>query len=129
MLSARSLLIATAFGLAFGLLLITTAHRDLRSVGALHASLSSTGVEAALRQRLNGDGLSYQWVRCVQMSGTFQGQKVSRCNVNFGDPHVEPYCAVLVGGTLVTDHENRRLDCGQRARRDELAGQGSTAPH
>jgi hypothetical protein len=55
------------------------------------------------------------------MRRRFRGAQVSRCNVNFGDPHIVPYCVVLVGETLVTDRENRAIDCGSRVKADEQA--------
>jgi hypothetical protein len=52
-------------------------------------------VEAKLRHHLTDRKLSVKWVRCVQgPSSTY------RCNVNFGDPHVQIYCAAVVGGKL-----------------------------
>jgi hypothetical protein len=37
---------------------------------------------------------------------------VTRCKVNFGDPHIVQYCVVFIGGRLVTDHERRAIRCG-----------------
>jgi hypothetical protein len=34
-----------------------------------------------------------------------------RCNVDFGDPHIEAYCSVLVNGRLVTDHDDASIPC------------------
>jgi hypothetical protein len=34
--------------------------------------------------------------------------------VNFGDPHIVQYCAVVRGGRLVTDHEDASIRCGRR---------------
>ena len=76
-------------------------------------------VQAALRAKLDRQHLSYQWVVCTAMHRRFDGREISRCNVDFGDPHVVPYCAVLVGGTLITDRENPKLNCGSRVRADE----------
>ena len=35
------------------------------------------------------------WVACVPTRARVRGLTAFRCNVNFGDPHVEAYCAVL----------------------------------
>jgi hypothetical protein len=40
-----------------------------------------------------------------------------RCNVNFGDPHIEAYCIVLKDGKLYTDHRDPAIPC----RRDNRA--------
>jgi hypothetical protein len=53
------------------------------------------------------------------MQRHYAGRRLYRCNVNFGDPHILPYCAVLVGGKLLTDHENAHLNCGARVQADE----------
>lgn len=63
--------------------------------------------ESLLRARLDARSLSYRWVRCVEERGVF------RCNVNFGEPHVVRYCAVVRGGRLVTDRDDRRIRCGR----------------
>jgi len=34
-----------------------------------------------------------------------------RCNVNFGDPHIEAYCIVLRYGSLYSDHQDRAIPC------------------
>ena len=78
-----------------------------------------TRVADALRARLRGQGLSYRWVVCTATSHRYAGRPLTRCNVNFGDPHVVPYCALLVGGHLLTDHENKRISCGSRLRGEE----------
>jgi hypothetical protein len=51
-------------------------------------------VESKLRRHLADRSLSVQWVRCVPEAPAY------RCNVSFGDPHVEIYCATLVDGSL-----------------------------
>lgn len=78
-----------------------------------------TRVADALRARLRGRGLSYRWVVCTATPHRYAGRPLERCNVDFGDPHLVPYCAVLIGGRLLTDHENRRISCGSRLRDEE----------
>jgi hypothetical protein len=85
-------------------------------------------VEAALRARLSSQYLSYRWVVCTTMHQRFKGIRVSRCNVNFGDPHIQPYCAVLVGGALITDVENPGVDCGPRVRASEQGISATPGP-
>jgi hypothetical protein len=78
-------------------------------------------VKAALEARLRGKGLTFRWVACVANGRTYQGLPIVRCNVNFGDPHIEAYCSVLDHGRLVTDHDRPAIPCS----RDEA---GQTAP-
>ena len=52
-------------------------------------------VEAKLRRHLAERSLSVKWVRCVSgPSSTY------RCNVDFGDVHVQIYCAAVVDEKL-----------------------------
>jgi hypothetical protein len=62
------------------------------------------------------------------MHKRFAGAEMSRCNVDFGDPHVVPYCAVLVRGTLIADRENPALDCGSRVKADERGMDTTVSP-
>jgi hypothetical protein len=76
----------------------------IRAAGAGLAVLALAGcgssdpaatIEAKLRRHLADRSLAVKWVRCVAgASSTY------RCNVNFGDPHVQIYCAALVDGVL-----------------------------
>jgi hypothetical protein len=84
---------------------------------------TKAGVEAALLARLEGKDLSVEWVVCTDEGASFQGRPVYRCNVNFGDPHIEGYCAVVEGGKLVTHVERPELRCG-RERTPEGVPQG-----
>jgi hypothetical protein len=71
-------------------------------------------VAAALRQRLQHQYLFYRWVVCVETNRSFAGRHIARCNVDFGDPHIVSYCAVLIKHTLLTDYEDRTLSCVRR---------------
>jgi hypothetical protein len=52
-------------------------------------------IEAKLRRHLTDQSLSVRWVRCIAgPSPTY------RCNVDFGDLHIEIYCAAVVEGKL-----------------------------
>lgn len=72
---------------------------------------SPHAIRTALIARLNAQHLSYRWVVCVPNGRTFRGRAVTRCNVNFGDPHIEAYCAIIDRNRLVTDHETPRFVC------------------
>lgn len=69
-------------------------------------------VKAALVRRLDSEHLSFRYVVCFRDPHVFRGQAVSRCRVDFGEPHLVQYCSVLTGRRLVTDHENRAILCG-----------------
>ena len=64
-----------------------------------------------LTARLRAKYLTFHWVACVRTGRTFHDVPVVRCNVNFGDPHIEAYCSVLRNGQLVTDHEDPAIPC------------------
>jgi hypothetical protein len=102
-----------------GLLLAVRAYNADAGGRSAPATTHYRTVEAALRARLSHQYLAYRWVKCTTMPQRFKGIQVSRCNVNFGDPHIVPYCAVLVGGLLITDRENQAVDCGSRVTADE----------
>ena len=68
-----------------------------------------------LTARLRAKQLDFRWVACVGNGRVFRGARIVRCNVNFGDPHIVPYCSVLVRGRLVTDHDDAAIPCGRRA--------------
>jgi hypothetical protein len=62
---------------------------------ACGGSTGTESIESKLRDQLTERSLSVKWVRCAPPRGS-----VYRCNVNFGDPHVQVYCAALVDGEL-----------------------------
>ncbi len=90
---------------------LLAAHAAQAGGGAARDVSTRAAVEAALRRRLDRAYLSYQWVLCARMDRTYAGLRLWRCNVDFGDPHIVQYCAVLDGRKLITDRENRALDC------------------
>jgi hypothetical protein len=68
-------------------------------------------VANALRARLEERELSVRSVACLASGLSFEGATAYRCTVNFGDPHLVPYCAALPDGELVTDRERPALRC------------------
>jgi hypothetical protein len=83
------------------------------------AEPTKAGVEAALLARLEAKDLSVEWVVCVDEGAEWDGAPVYRCNVNFGDPHIEGYCALVEEGRLVTHVERPELRCAR-----ERTGEG-----
>jgi hypothetical protein len=60
---------------------------------------------------LDSKHLSYRWVACLRSGRSFEGAAIVRCNVNFGDPHIEAYCIVLRDGELYTNHQDKTIPC------------------
>ncbi len=79
--------------------------------GAALEEASPAAAKRLLTERLSAKGLDFRWVACVRVGRTYKQVPVTRCNVDFGDPHVEGYCAVLVDGRLVTDHDDPAIPC------------------
>jgi len=86
----------------------------LAGCGGSPGPASTAGnVEAALLDRLEKKLLSVEWVRCAASGYEHESEPVFRCNVNFGDPHIEAYCALLRDGRLVTHVEQPALRCAR----------------
>ena len=60
---------------------------------------------------LDAKHLDWRWVACLRSGRSFGGAAIVRCNVNFGDPHIEAYCIVLRAGKLYTDHQDPEIPC------------------
>lgn len=80
----------------------------LRAGDDATAPRAPASVEAGMRARLAARGLEYRWMVCTPDRG------ITRCNVDFGPPHIVQYCATLRGGRLVTDRDDPALRCGRR---------------
>ncbi len=97
------------------------------AVAAVVAVLASGGGDAAANGRVSTASLAtfhramvakltaqkahFYWVACVHSGARFEGVPVVRCNVEFGDPHVQAYCAVFRGGRLVTSADDPAIPC------------------
>jgi hypothetical protein len=66
----------------------------------------------ALVARLDAQHATFHWVACVRSGKRFAGVPIVRCNVNFGDPHIQAYCSVFRGGRLLTSQEDPAIPCG-----------------
>ncbi len=73
---------------------------------------SPAAFQGALEARLFAQGLNYHWVVCVRTSHHFDGVSVVRCNVDFGEPHIQAYCSVLRDGRLLTSEQDHAIPCG-----------------
>jgi hypothetical protein len=68
--------------------------------------------QRALVARLRSQQAYFHWVVCVASGFHFDGVRVVRCNVDFGDPHIQAYCSVFRGGRLLTSAEDSAIPCG-----------------
>jgi hypothetical protein len=68
--------------------------------------------EKTLRLELRSEHLNFQDVTCIENGRHYHGLPIIRCNVNFGDPHVQAYCSVISAGRLVTNYQNPSIPCG-----------------
>jgi hypothetical protein len=85
---------------------------DSGSKSASPTSASSIrAVKAALVAKLRSQHLNYRWVACIPNGRAFRREPIVRCNVNFGDPHIEAYCSVMIHGKLRTNHEDAAIPC------------------
>ena len=72
---------------------------------------SLPAVKKAMIAKLRAGRVHFSWVVCVRNGERFHGVAVVRCNVEFGDPHVQAYCSVFRGGRLVTSAEDPAIPC------------------
>jgi hypothetical protein len=116
-----ALLAASLIAAAAGVLV----HADRASPGrpqpgfALVAGIRDPirAAERTLSLELRSENLSFLYVACIRNGRAYHGHPVIRCNVNFGDPHVEAYCSVISAGRLVTSQQDPTIPC-----KPDLAG-------
>jgi len=68
--------------------------------------------DRTLRRELSSEHLNFQYVACIRNGRTYNGHPIIRCNVNFGDPHVEAYCSVILAHRLITSQQDPSVPCG-----------------
>jgi hypothetical protein len=86
---------------------------------ASSASVSPAAAQEAMAARFAAKDLSFHYVRCVDGGARRGAETVFRCNVNFGEPHIEGYCVVVRGGRAVTQVEDPSLRCRRTRTGDE----------
>jgi hypothetical protein len=87
--------------------------------GGTPASPTPAAAQDAMAARLAAMDLSFHYVRCVDGGVRRGAETVFRCNVNFGEPHIEGYCVVVRGGRAVTQVEDPSLRCRRTRTGDE----------
>jgi hypothetical protein len=70
-------------------------------------------IHQQLRTRLLSRHLGFQYIACATRNRRYDGVRVVRCNVNFGDPHVVAYCSVLRNGLLLSSLDGAPIRCRQ----------------
>jgi hypothetical protein len=103
-------------GLAAAALIVALVLAAPGSTAAPSAERVTTGSLASFHHamvvRLDAQRANYHWVACVRSGKRFDGVPIVRCNVNFGDPHIQAYCSVFRGGMLLTSQEDPAIPCG-----------------
>jgi hypothetical protein len=77
-----------------------------------YRSASPAHTKRELAARLHRKLLRPHWIACVGTGNSYHGAAVVRCNVNFGDPHIQAYCSVMRGNRLVTQYDDAKIPCG-----------------
>jgi hypothetical protein len=67
--------------------------------------------DRTLSLELRSEHLTFRYVVCIRNGRAYHGHPIIRCNVNFGDPHVEAYCSVISAGRLVTSQQDPAIPC------------------
>jgi hypothetical protein len=89
--------------------------RPASSANALSGRVTTASVatfKRAMIAKLEAQKAHFFWVVCVPSGGRFEGVRVVRCNVDFGDPHIQAYCSVFRGGRLLTSADDPAIPCG-----------------
>ena len=91
--------------------IVTAAILLLMGCGAVDRAPTPNVAKRLLTARLTARHLAFHWVACVRTGRAYKSVAIVRCNVDFGDPHIEAYCSVLRSGRLVTDHDDPSIPC------------------
>jgi hypothetical protein len=105
-------LVAGSVALAAALAVLVFALTSGSDAKQPYRSASKAEVKRALAARLHRQLLRPHWIACVSSGNSYHGAAVVRCNVNFGDPHIQAYCSVMRGHRLVTQYDDSKIPCG-----------------
>jgi hypothetical protein len=108
---AAALIVALAGAGAVGGLAAASGSGAAAAGGGRVRTASLATFRAAMIARLHAQEAHFSWVVCVRSGAHFDGVPVVRCNVDFGDPHIQAYCSVFRGARLVTDVEDPAIPC------------------
>lgn len=104
--------ILAAAGVAAGLLASSGAGPARAANGPTAITTAAVpAVRRAMIAKLRAGSVHFSWVVCVRSGARFRGVPVTRCNVEFGDPHVQAYCSVFRGGRLITNLDDPAIPC------------------
>jgi hypothetical protein len=97
-------------GIVAGVLASSGSGSPARASGRITTGSPAT-FHRAMIARLEAQNAHFFWVVCVRTGAHFDGVAVTRCNVDFGDPHIQAYCSVFRGGRLVTSADDPAIPC------------------
>lgn len=80
---------------------------------------TAAAAKQALAARLATKSLSTHSITCIDEGVTHGADAVLRCNVNFGEPHIEGYCVIVRDGAAVTQFEDPSVRCNRTRTGDE----------
>ena len=107
-----AVVVLAAAGVGAGLLASSSSGvAPATAASARITTASVAAVRTAMIAKLHAGRVHFSWVVCVRNGERFHGVAVVRCNVEFGDPHVQAYCSVFRGGRLVTSDEDPAIPC------------------
>jgi hypothetical protein len=106
-----AVLVMAAAGVVGGLLGSSGSSPPHTAAPARVTTASLATFHHAMIARLDAQNAHFFWVACVRTGARFEGVPVTRCNVDFGDPHIQAYCSVFRGGRLVTSADDPAIPC------------------
>ncbi len=110
---ARRLPLPTAGCLALALVVASTSGASSSGGFPVVARSSAVATAAAtLRAEFKVQKLRLIDLGCVKNGRSFNGHPIVRCSADFGDPHVQAYCTVVIGNRLFTNYDNAAIPCG-----------------
>lgn len=80
---------------------------------------TAAAAKRALASRFTDKSLSTHSITCIDEGVTHGAEAVIRCNVNFGEPHIEGYCVIVRGGHAITQFEDPSIRCNRTRTGDE----------
>jgi len=112
MRGGRSRAVASAVVLLAAAVVALTAGAGGSAASARRVTAGTpASVRRALIAKLDAQQAHFTWVVCVRSGARYRGAAVVRCNVDFGDPHIQAYCSVFRGGRLLTNAEDPAIPC------------------
>jgi hypothetical protein len=106
--------VLAAVGIVVGVIASSSSGARPASSATLPGKVTTASVatfKRAMIAKLDAQKAHFFWVVCVPSGAKFEGVRVVRCNVDFGDPHIQAYCSVFRGGRLETSADDPGIPC------------------